>query len=61
MHGPMAFGLIPLPARSLRPGMKLPYDVFDAGGKLLFARGQVLRDSPLVSRPAWRQPNSSCA
>lgn len=40
--------LIPLPARTLRPGMTLPYDLFDAGGKLLFARGQVLRDSPLV-------------
>jgi len=40
--------LIPLPARTLRPGMTLPYDLFDASGKLLFARGQVLRDSPLV-------------
>jgi len=28
--------------------MTLPYDLFDASGKLLFARGQVLRDSPLV-------------
>ena len=44
----MAFELIPLPARSLRPGMTLPYNLFDANGKLLFARGQVLRDSPLV-------------
>ncbi|CAM4040169.1 hypothetical protein [Roseateles saccharophilus] len=44
----MASDLIPLPARTLRPGMTLPYDLFDAGGKLLFARGQVLRDSPLV-------------
>lgn len=44
----MASGLIPLPARSLRLGMTLPYDLFDASGKLLFARGQVLRDSPLV-------------
>jgi HD-GYP domain-containing protein (c-di-GMP phosphodiesterase class II) len=40
--------LIHLPARSLRPGMTLPYDVYDATGKLLFAKGQVLRDSPLV-------------
>ena len=40
--------LIHLPARSLRPGMTLPYNVYDAGGKLLFAKGQVLRDSPLV-------------
>lgn len=40
--------LIHLPARSLRPGMTLPYDVYDANGKLLFAKGQVLRDSPLV-------------
>jgi hypothetical protein len=44
----MASDLIPLPTRTLRLGMTLPYDVFDASGKLLFARGQVLRDSPLV-------------
>jgi hypothetical protein len=44
----MASDLIPLPARTLRVGMTLPYDLFDANGKLLFARGQVLRDSPLV-------------
>lgn len=44
----MASELIHLPARSLRPGMTLPYDVYDANGKLLFAKGQVLRDSPLV-------------
>jgi hypothetical protein len=44
----MASDLIPLPARTLRPGMTLPYDLYDANGKLLFARGQVLRDSPLV-------------
>ncbi|MGM9481441.1 hypothetical protein ACS5PN_09650 [Roseateles sp. NT4] len=44
----MASELIPLPARTLRLGMTLPYDLFDATGKLLFARGQVLRDSPLV-------------
>ena len=44
----MAFELIHLPARTLRLGMTLPYDVYDASGKLLFARGQVLRDSPLV-------------
>lgn len=45
---PMPSELIPLPARSLRLGMTLPYDLFDASGQLLFARGQVLRDSPLV-------------
>jgi HD-GYP domain-containing protein (c-di-GMP phosphodiesterase class II) len=44
----MTSSLIHLPARSLRPGMTLPYDVYDAGGHLLFARGQVLHDSPLV-------------
>lgn len=44
----MAADLIPLPAHTLRLGMTLPYDLFDANGKLLFARGQVLRDSPLV-------------
>lgn len=44
----MAIELIPLPARTLRLGMTLPYDLYDASGKLLFARGQVLRDSPLV-------------
>jgi HD-GYP domain-containing protein (c-di-GMP phosphodiesterase class II) len=48
IHESMASDLIPLPARTLRPGMTLPYDLFDANGKLLFARGQVLRDSPLV-------------
>ena len=44
----MASELFHLPARTLRLGMTLPYDVYDAGGKLMFARGQVLRDSPLV-------------
>lgn len=44
----MPADLIPLPARTLRLGMTLPYNLFDASGKLLFARGQVLRDSPLV-------------
>lgn len=44
----MASDLIPLPARTLRVGMTLPYDLFDAAGNLLFARGQTLRDSPLV-------------
>lgn len=44
----MASELIPLPTRTLRVGMTLPYNLFDASGKLLFARGQVLRDSPLV-------------
>lgn len=49
-HNPalMASELLHLPARVLRLGMTLPYDLFDATGKLLFARGQVLRDSPLV-------------
>lgn len=55
----MASELIPLPARTLRLGMTLPYDLFDANGKLLFARGQVLRDSPqvrsLVDGGAWVQ------
>ena len=45
---PMPSELIHLPARTLRLGMTLPYDIFDAGGKLMFARGQILRDSPLV-------------
>ncbi|RZA36089.1 MAG: hypothetical protein EOP92_07150 [Lysobacteraceae bacterium] len=44
----MASELFHLPARTLRLGMTLPYDIFDASGKLMFARGQVLRDSPLV-------------
>ena len=48
MRESMASELIPLPARTLRLGMTLPYDLFDAGGQLLFARGQTLRDSPLV-------------
>jgi len=49
--------LFHLPARTLRLGMTLPYDIYDAGGKLMFARGQVLRDSPqvraLVDGGAW--------
>ncbi|MFG6467809.1 hypothetical protein [Roseateles sp. BYS87W] len=44
----MPVDLIQLPAQSLRLGMTLPYDVYDGGGKLLYARGQTLRDSPLV-------------
>jgi HD-GYP domain-containing protein (c-di-GMP phosphodiesterase class II) len=44
----MASELFHLPARTLRLGMTLPYDIYDAGGKLMFARGQILRDSPLV-------------
>jgi hypothetical protein len=53
----MASDLIPLPARTLRLGMTLPYDLFDASGQLLFARGQTLRDSPqvrgLIDGGAW--------
>lgn len=53
----MASELIPLPARTLRLGMTLPYDLFDGSGKLLFARGQTLRDSPqvrsLIEGGAW--------
>lgn len=44
----MSSELLQLPARMLRLGMTLPYDVYDATGKLMFARGQVLRDSPLA-------------
>ncbi|MCE4554117.1 hypothetical protein [Pelomonas cellulosilytica] len=59
----MASDLIPLPARTLRVGMTLPYDLFDAGGQLLFARGQVLRDSPLVrglvEGGAWVQSDAT--
>jgi hypothetical protein len=44
----MASELLHLPARTLRLGMTLPYDIYDGAGKLLFARGQVLRDLPLV-------------
>jgi len=61
----MASDLIPLPARTLRPGMTLPYDLYDAQGKLLFARGQVLRDSPLVRSlvdgGAWVQAEDTLA
>lgn len=49
--------LIPLPARTLRVGMTLAYDLFDAQGHLLFARGQVLHDTPqvrgLIEGGAW--------
>lgn len=44
----MATSLLPIPPRTLRPGMTLTHDVFDAEGQLLFARGQLLPDSPLV-------------
>jgi len=59
----MPSDLIPLPARTLRLGMTLPYNLFDARGKLLFARGQVLRDSPLVRSlmdgSAWVQADET--
>jgi hypothetical protein len=59
----MPSDLIPLPARTLRLGMTLPYNLFDASGKLLFARGQVLRDSPLVRSlvdgSAWVQADET--
>ncbi|MFG6412622.1 HD-GYP domain-containing protein [Roseateles sp. DC23W] len=59
----MATELIPLPARSLRVGMTLPYDVYDAGGKLLAARGQVLQDTPqgrgLIEGGAWVRADST--
>lgn len=49
--------LIPLPPHSLRIGQVLDFSVRDAEGKLLFARGQVLHNSPLVQhliqRGAW--------
>ena len=57
MRRSMATDLIPLPARTLRLGMTLPYDLYDAGGHLLFARGQQLLDSPqvrsLIDGGAW--------
>lgn len=49
--------LIPLPPNSLRVGQVLQFSVRDGDGKLLFASGQVLPDSPLVQaliqRGAW--------
>lgn len=49
--------LIPLPPHSLRVGQVLDFSVRDAEGKLLFARGQVLHNSPqvqqLIQRGAW--------
>lgn len=40
--------LIPLPPNSLRVGQVLDFSVRDAEGHLLFARGQVLQNSPQV-------------
>ncbi|CAN5212916.1 hypothetical protein BH11PSE10_BH11PSE10_16830 [soil metagenome] len=40
--------LIPLPPHSLRIGQVLTFSVRDAAGKLLFASGQTLQDSPQV-------------
>lgn len=40
--------LIPLPPHSLRVGQLLDFSVRDADGKLLFARGQVLTNTPQV-------------
>ncbi|PZP33819.1 MAG: phosphohydrolase [Roseateles depolymerans] len=55
--------LLQLPPRMLRLGMTLPYDIYDAAGKLMFARGQVLRDSPLVRSlidgGAWVRPEDT--
>lgn len=49
--------LIPLPPHSLRLGQVLEFSLRDAEGKLLFARGQVLHNSPqvqqLIQRGAW--------
>ncbi len=57
MRPSMASNLIPLPARTLRLGMTLPYDLYDANGQLLFARGHQLTDSPqvrsLIDGGAW--------
>lgn len=59
----MASDLIHLPARTLRLGQTLPYDIYDLSGKLLFAAGQVLRDSPLVRElvdgGAWVRPQDT--
>ena len=49
--------LIPLPPLSLRLGQVLDFSLRDAEGKLLFARGRVLHNSPqvqqLIQRGAW--------
>lgn len=40
--------LSPLPPNSLRIGQQLTFSVRDASGRLLFAAGQILQDSPQV-------------
>jgi HD-GYP domain-containing protein (c-di-GMP phosphodiesterase class II) len=55
--------LIPLPPHSLRVGQVLNFSLRDAEGKLLYARGQVLSDSPqvqaLIQRGAWVQAHET--
>lgn len=55
--------LIHLPPSALRLGQVLEFSVYDAGGKLLLARGQVVRNTPLgqllMSRGAWVQPHET--
>ncbi len=49
--------LVPLPPHSLRIGQVLTFSVRDAEGKLLFAAGQTLQNTPqvqaLIQRGAW--------
>jgi len=55
--------LTPLPPNSLRVGQVLTFSVRDAEGKLLFASGQQLSDTPqvqaLIQRGAWVQAHET--
>ena len=55
--------LIHLPPQALRLGQVLDYSIYDADGKLLLARGQVLRNSPLgqtlLLQGGWVQPHET--
>lgn len=55
--------LIHLPPTALRLGQVLDFSVYDAAGKLLLARGQVLRNSPLgqqlIAHGGWVQPHET--
>ena len=55
--------LIHLPASALRFGQVLEFSIYDAGGKLLLARGQVLRNTPLgqqlIASGGWVQPHET--
>lgn len=59
----MAEELVQLPPGMLRPGQTLSFALYDAQGHLLFARGQVLTNTPqaraLINGGAWVMPQDT--